>query len=64
MFCKLEDKQSSSSSSSSSSSRSSHCRVIALLNINIAITKLINKHIEAKSVVAEEQKRCKTTKWI
>jgi len=58
MFCKLEAKQ------SSSSSRSSYCRAIALLNINIGITKLKNKHIEAKSVVAEEQKRCKTTKWI
>ena len=36
-----------------------HCRAITLLNINIAITKLINKHIEANNFVREEQKRYK-----
>jgi hypothetical protein len=40
-------------------SRSPLYRAISLLNINNAITKLINKHTEANNFLAEEQKRCK-----
>jgi len=39
----------------------SYCRAIAISNSNIAATQLINKHIEANNILAEEaeeQKRC------